>query len=146
MAVMLFLGNIIMGLFWMRLAVKTRDLGIMNFTMKGIREGDKFFTIPGVIIITAFGFFAAIAGRHPILGTGWILWSIVMFSISGLIFSMRIAPLQKKIFELTLNKSNMTDAEWGLFKKWYMDWDIWGLVAIMTPIAAFVMMTLKWPE
>ena len=54
-AVMLFLGNIVTGLFWMRIAVKTKDLKIISFTMKGIITADKYFTIPGVLVITAGG-------------------------------------------------------------------------------------------
>lgn len=146
LAVMLFLGNIITGLFWMRLAVKTGHIGTMNFAMKGIRKADQYFTIPGVIVITAFGFLAAIIGKYPILGTGWIFWSIIMFSISGIIFSVWIIPLQKKIYHLTLGKESLTDFEWRRFKNWYKQWDFWGLLAILTPMAAFVMMILKVPK
>ena len=145
-AVMLFLGNIITGLFWMHIAVKTKDLKIINFTMKGIIKADRYFTIPGVIIITAGGFLAAIYGHFPILKTGWILWSIIMFSISGLAFSFKLAPLQKKIYNLTLNKETSTDFDWSNFNKVYFEWDIWGFIALITPLAAFVMMTLKIPQ
>ena len=145
-AVMLFLGNIIIGLFWMHIAVKTKDLKIINFTMKGIIKADRYFTIPGVIIITAGGFLAAIYGHLPILKTGWILWSIIMFSISGLAFSFKLAPLQKKIYNLTLNKETSTDFDWSNFNKVYFEWDIWGFIALITPLAAFVMMTLKIPQ
>ena len=145
-AVMLFLGNIITGLFWMHIAVKTKDLKIINFTMKGIIKSDRYFTIPGVIIITAGGFLAAIYGHLPILKTGWILWSIIMFSISGLAFSFKLAPLQKKIYNLTLNKETSTDFDWSNFNKVYFEWDIWGFIALITPLAAFVMMTLKIPQ
>src|SRR6188768_3959519 len=85
-AVVLFLGNIITGLFWMHFAVKTKDLKIIHHTMKVIIVADRYFTIPGVIIITAGGLLAAIYGNYPILRTGWIFWSIVLFSISGIIF------------------------------------------------------------
>lgn len=145
-AVMLFLGNIITGLFWMHIAVKTKDLKIMAFTMKGIRDSDRYFTIPGVIIITAFGFFAAISGHFPILHTGWILWSIIMFSISGFAFAFKVAPLQKKLYHLTLNKESSGDFDWKNFNKVYLEWDIWGLIALLTPLAAFIMMTLKIPK
>lgn len=145
-AVMLFLGNIITGLFWMHIAVKAKDLKIINFTIKGIIKADRYFTIPGVIIITAGGFLAAIYGHLPILKTGWILWSIIMFSISGLAFSFKLAPLQKKIYNLTLNKETSTDFDWNNFNKVYFEWDIWGLFALITPLAAFVMMTLKIPQ
>jgi len=145
-AVVIFLGNIITGLFWMRFAVKTKDLKIISFTMKGIRKADQYFTIPGVIIITAGGFLAAIYAHIPILRTGWILWSIIMFSLSGLVFSFRLAPLQKKIYDLTFNKEDVNDFDWKNFNKLYSAWDAWGIIAMLTPLAAFVMMTLKIPR
>ncbi len=145
-AVVLFLGNIITGLFWMRIAVKTKDLKIITFTMKGIRDSDRYFTIPGVLVITAGGFLAAIFGHFPILQTGWIFWSIVMFSISGLAFAFKVASLQKKIYHLTLNNESSTDFDWKNFHRVYLEWDIWGLIALLTPLVAFIMMTLKIPE
>jgi uncharacterized membrane protein len=143
---MLFLGNIITGLFWMRFAVRKKDLKIIRHTMNAIIKLDRYFTIPGVVIITAAGIFAAIYGHFPILGTGWILWSIIMFSVSGIVFGVRVAPLQKRIYNLTLNKEMLPDTEWNRFMKLYFQWDIWGIIAILTPMAAFVMMTLKIPS
>jgi uncharacterized membrane protein len=105
-AVMIFLGNIITGLFWMRIAVKTKDLKIIAFAMKGIIKTDRYFTLPGVVVITAGGFLAAIYGHFPILKTGWIFWSIIMFSISGLVFAFKVAPLQNNMYNLILNKTS----------------------------------------
>jgi uncharacterized membrane protein len=146
LAVILFLGNIITGLFWMRIAVKTKDLRIIHHTMNGIILADRYFTIPGVIVITAAGFMAAIYGHFPILRTGWILWSIILFSISGLAFAFKVAPLQKQIHRLTVGVENSADFDWINFRKIYFAWDIWGIVAVLTPLAAFVMMTLKVPQ
>jgi len=145
-AVMLFLGNIITGLFWMSFAVKTKDLKIINHTMKGVIKADRYFTIPGVVVITAGGILAAIYGHLPILRTGWIFWSVVMFSVSGLAFAFKVAPLQKKIFNLTLDKEASPDFNWKAFNNTYLAWDIWGAVALLTPLAAFVMMVLKIPQ
>jgi uncharacterized membrane protein len=145
-AVTIFLGNIITGLFWMRFAVKAKDLNIIRHTMMVIIKLDRYFTIPGVLVITAFGLIAAISGHYPILRTGWILWSIIMFSISGLAFGIKLAPLQKKIYHLTLDKESTTDFDWKYFNKVYLEWDIWGLIALLTPLSAFVMMTLKIPQ
>lgn len=145
-AVIIFLGIIIIGLFWMRIAVKTRDLKIINFTIKGIIRADRYFTIPGVIIITTFGILAAVYGHFPLLRTGWILWSIILFSISGLAFGFKVAPLQKIILHLTLNNENTVDFDWLYFHKKYIEWEIWGLIALITPLTAFVMMTLKIPN
>jgi uncharacterized membrane protein len=143
-AVIIFLGNIITGLFWMRIANKTNNLPIISFTMKGIIISDKWFTIPGVIIITAGGFTAAIEGGLPLLRTGWIFWSIVLFSLSGLVFAWKLAPLQRKIFQITANagKDNFNHK---LYHSCLKQWEMWGLAALLTPLAALVMMVLKIP-
>jgi uncharacterized membrane protein len=141
-AVIIFLGNIITGLFWMRMADKTDDLSVISFTMKGIIKLDRWFTIPGVIIITAGGIMAAIKGGFPLLRTGWIFWAIVLFSLSGIIFSWKLAPLQKKIFHLTLDKEKFNKA---LYQSSLKQWEMWGLVAVLTPLAAMIMMVLKVP-
>jgi len=117
LAVVIFLGNIITGLFWMHIAVKTKDLKIISHTIKGIIKADRLFTIPGVIVITVCGLLAAIYANYPILGSGWIFWSIIMFSISGIIFSYKVAPLQKKIYSLTMNKENDSGFDWTQFNK-----------------------------
>ena len=145
-AVILFLGNIITGLFWMHIAVKTKDLKIIHHTMYGIIKADRYFTIPGVIVITTAGILAAIYGHFPIIRSGWIFWSIILFSISGLAFGFKVAPLQKKIYKLSANKKDSSDFDWLSFKKVYLKWDIWGIIALVTPLAAFVMMTLKIPQ
>lgn len=40
-AVILFLGNIITGLFWMRIAVRTKNSGIISHSMKSIMQADR---------------------------------------------------------------------------------------------------------
>ena len=97
LAVVAFLGNIATGLFWMRFAVKTNDVKIIQHTALGIIRSDRLFTIPGVLIITAGGFFAAIYAGIPLLRTGWIFWPIVLFSLSGVFFAYKVAPLQSKM-------------------------------------------------
>ena len=69
-----------------------------------------------------------------------------MFSISGLAFGFKVAPLQTKINRLTADQEMPADFDWNSFNKLYLAWDIWGLIALLTPMAAFVMMTLKIPH
>jgi uncharacterized membrane protein len=146
LAVMMFFGNILTGLFWMRFAVNTKEVKIISHTIKGIIKSDTYFTIPGVLLIILGGFMSAIYGHYPILRTGWILWSLVLFSISGIAFSVKVAPLQKQINKFLLNKESLSDEEWIIFRKLYLSWDIWGLIALLTPLGALVMMTLKMPR
>lgn len=144
-AVIIFLGNIITGLFWMKQADKTKNPAIISFAMKSIIISDKWFTIPGVIIITIGGFGAAIQGGIPLLRTGWIFWPIVLFSLSGLVFMWKVAPLQKIIYQLT-DKLRPEEFNQANYHSYLKQWETWGLIALITPLLALVMMVLKVPS
>ena len=141
-AVVIFLGNIITGLFWAARAHKTRDFKSIASTFQGIIKSDRYFTLPGIIGIILAGVVAAIHGHWPLLGTGWILWSIILFSISGVIFSIYVAPLQKKIAKYADAADNSEDS-WSTYEKMYKQWEFWGFLATVTPVAAMVIMVLK---
>lgn len=96
-AVIAFVGNIATGLFWHAHAARTRDPRLLAHTMDGIIRSDRLFTGPDVVAIIATGVAAALAGGFPILGTGWILWTILLFAASGLIFMFRVAPMQRQL-------------------------------------------------
>lgn len=139
-AVILFLGNIITGLFWKAHADKSRNVRIIAHTMAGIIRSDRWFTIPGVIVITAAGFAGAIQGGLPLLRTGWILWSLVAFTLSGIAFAWKVAPLQR---ELVTMASNETSFDWTLYRARSLQWELWGAFATITPMIAVVLMVLK---
>jgi uncharacterized membrane protein len=145
LAVVAFLGNIVTGLYWMRFARKTNDTGLVRYTVNGIIASDRIFTIPGVIIITAGGFMAALYGRTPLLGTGWIFWPIILFSLSGLFFVFKVAPLQGKMKKyLAAIPGNREQVLTG-FDALMKQWEFWGFLALITPVISFFMMILKWP-
>jgi uncharacterized membrane protein len=143
-AVILFMGNIITGLFWMKRADKTGNITTISFTIKSIIATDRVFTIPGVMIILIGGFGAAINAGIPLLRTGWIFWPIVLFAMSGIAFMWKVAPLQQKINRLTDVRSpdqfNKT-----LYKSYLKQWEIWGGIALLTPFIAMAMMVMKVP-
>gem|GEM_PF-6587457 len=55
----------------------------MAYTMDSIIKADRVFTIPGIVILLIGGIGAAIAGSIAILSTGWVLWGLSAFIISG---------------------------------------------------------------
>ena len=142
-AVIIFLGNIFTGLFWMKQANRTNNLSIISFAIRSLIISDKWFTIPGVIVITAGGISGAIQGGIPLLKTGWIFWSIVLFTLSGIVFSAKLIPLQKKIYKVTL----VAEADFNreLYHTCLKQWEAWGFIALLTPVLAMVMMILKLP-
>jgi len=143
LAVVLFLGNIITGLFWKAQADRTADPRIIAHTLAGIIRSDRWFTLPGVLLIVVFGIAAAMAGHLPILGTRWIWWSIVLFGASGVAFVLQIAPLQHRLLALATAGLGGQGWEEATYRRLSRRWEFWGILAILTPLAALVLMVHK---
>lgn len=142
-AVIAFLGNITTGLFWHAHAARTRDPKLLAHTMDGIIRSDRIFTVPGVIGIIISGFAAAIHGNFPILRTGWILWTLILFSVSGLLFMMRVVPLQRQLRALAEAGAQSGTFEYARYHALAVRWEIWGAAALLAPVAGLVLMVLK---
>ncbi|MGH7612535.1 MAG: DUF2269 family protein [Gemmatimonadales bacterium] len=142
-AVVLFLGNITTGLFWKAHGDRSRNPAIIAHTLDGIIRSDRLFTIPGVVVILVGGVAAAVVGGLPLLRTGWIVVSIVLFVVSGLAFVLRVAPLQQQLLGLAQATGEPSRFDWDGYRKLSRAWKFWGEVALLTPIAAFVIMVLK---
>ncbi len=142
LAVVAFMGNIVTGLFWMKWAYKSNNTGYMLHTVSGIIASDRLFTVPGVIIITAGGIAAAVNGGLSLLGTGWIFWSLILFSLSGLFFMVKVAPLQKRMKQHLEPGNKYQPKTFEIIMK---QWEFWGALALITPLIAFFLMILKWP-
>ncbi len=145
LAVVAFLGNIATGLFWMKWAYKSNNTSYMHHTVSGIIASDKLFTIPGVIILTTGGIAAAVKGGLPLLSTGWIFWSLILFSLSGLFFTVKVAPLQKKMKQYLETSITHNSYQQQHFKGIMKQRDFWGALALLTPLISFFLMILKWP-
>ena len=142
-AVILFMGNIITGVFWKMHAERAKDPRSIAEVFDGIIRSDRWFTIPGTVAIVAAGIWTANIGGYPILGTGWIFWSIVLFTLSGVAFSIWLAPLQRKIRNLAQAGVESGRFDWDQYHALARAWDIWGLVSLLTPVGAVVLMVLK---
>jgi len=142
-AVVAFLGNIVTGLFWHGHAARTRDPKLLAHTMDGIIRSDRLFTIPGVLVIVVAGFAAAIIHRYPILRTGWIAWTLLLFSISGFAFMARVAPLQRQLRDMAKAGADSGTFDYAAYHALARRWEFWGAVALATPLAGFVLMVVK---
>ena len=141
LAVALFLGNITTGVFWKAHADRSRNPAIIGHTLEGLIQADRLFTMPPIIFILIGGFGAAIGGRFPILGTGWIFWSIVLFTISGFAFMMHVAPAQRGMLALVRKSGDSLD--WAAYRALSRRWEIWGAVALAAPALAAALMIMK---
>lgn len=134
--VVLFLGNITVGVFWKTYADRSGKLAIMAYTMDAIIAADRIFTIPGIIILLIGGFGAAFVGNWPILSTGWILWALIALILAGLAF----APLSRAQRQISVaaHAGNLEE-----YERLSQTWNLWGFIALALPIVAFVLMILK---
>ena len=141
--VVLFLGNIVTGLFWHAWSVRTRDPALLAHTMHGIIRSDRIFTVPGVVGIIATGVAAAIMAGYPILRTGWIFWTLVLFALSGLLFAWKVAPLQRRLYAMADAGARSAAFDFPRYRALATRWEIWGALALLTPLAGMVLMVLK---
>ncbi len=141
LAVVAFLGNISIGLFWKRFADRTRDAAIMAHTMGGIIAADRLITIPSIVVIVAAGIALALVAGIPLLSTGWILWAIVLLIISGLAF-IPIARAQVALHEIAQTGMH-SDAERARYARLSHVWDRFGSIALLAPLLALALMVMK---
>ena len=134
--VVLFLGNITVGVFWKRASDRSGNASIMAFTIDAIIAADRLFTIPGIVLLLIGGLGAAFVGGIPILGTGWLLWGIIAFILSGVAFGP-LSGTQRKL-SVAAHAGDLTE-----YERLSKSWDLWGFIALALPIVAFVLMILK---
>ena len=139
-AVVVFLGNASLGLFWVAHAESTGDKRIIAHAMRGIIRADRWFTMPGIVLIIGAGVAAASSGGLKLLSVGWILGATIMFGLSGLVFGLALAPLQRRIVSATDSTVDF-QATQGMLRRWH----VLGWLALLPLWLAVAMMVLKWP-
>jgi len=142
-SVIVFLGNITTGVFWKAHADRTKDPRIIAHTLEGIIRADRLFTNPPLLLLVIGGVGAAIAGQYPILRTGWILWSIILLTISGFAFGTKVAPLQRAMLATARAGAEGGTMDWTRYGALSHGWAIWGAIALATPAIAVVLMIVK---
>lgn len=142
LGVALFLGNVITGVFWKRHADRSGSLAVRAQVLAGIIHSDRLFTGPMVGVIVVTGILNALMAHIPLLRTAWVAAGIGLFGLSGMVFSMRVGPLQKKL---------LANVEAGIAGQWdaaeYASlsrrWVAWGWVATGAPLIVVFLMVFK---
>ncbi len=142
-SMVLFLGNIITGVFWAAHARRTRDLRVIAVTFDGLIRSDRWFTLPCVFLILLSGIALAGRARLPVLSTGWLLWASVSFAVSGVLFGLRVGPLQRRIRDFATSAVAGAEDDWRTFSGMYSRWEVFGLLSIAAAVIPFALMVLK---
>ena len=139
-AVIFFVGNIVIDVFWKSHGDRSNDPKIMAHTMRGIIRADRFFTMPAVAFLIVAGFGAMGIGFIP-FETGWILWGFIMIIISAAAFMAKVVPAQKKLLKIA--ETDPFDQQ--LYDAVSKEWNLWGSIATIAPLIAVILMVLKIP-
>ena len=140
LAVIVFLGNITVGVFWKLQADKSKDRLKIVETFKNLIKADRIFTMPSVTALFIFGVGTAMQGNMSLVETSWIMWSIIMLIISAFVFMAKVVPLQKQIIKLANSEEKFS---WDLYLSLSGKWNVWGTIATITPYIAVALMILK---
>ena len=151
LSVIVFLGNIILAVFWKAHADRTRDPRLMAHALAGIIRSDRFFTMPGVTLLVVTGFGAAGIGKMSVFGTGWLFWSLVLVVISAVAYMAGVSPAQKKmaaLAQIAAAAGAGPSAGPGEFDRERYDaltrsWNLWGTIALLAPLVAAALMVFK---
>lgn len=139
-AMVLFLGNVTTGVFWVRHAARHRSPPHLAEAMAGVIRSDRVFTVPAVLVIIASGGLAAWLGGWPLLRTGWLGLGIGLFVLSGLVFAA-LAPLQHRLQVLAAR----ADTRWEDCQPLLRRWNRIGLASLLPAWLALAAMVLKLP-
>lgn len=136
--VIIFLGNIITEIRWLYKASKTGSKEIIRFAITEIIKGDKVFTLPCVFLITATGSF--VYSNFSMAENRWLLFALISYILSGIVYTVKVAPLQRKIFKIVSDTSPTLPND---YKKAYASWNFWGWVALLTSVLALTLTTIR---
>lgn len=138
----LFLGNIIVSAMWMTNAKRTEDPAVLYYASRMVMRADGIFTIPGVLLLIIPGLLTVGPwGGFP--GASWAEVSLALVILSGLIWSIALLPLQRRMVAMTRESVELRVGLNEGFYKLLARWSMWGGIATLLPLVALYFMVFK---
>jgi len=136
----LFLGNIIVSAFWKVLADRTGNYSVIRFATRLVNVTDTVFTGLGATLLLVTGHL--LAGNYGgILSNDWILWSYVLFGVSGVIWIAVLVPIQfKQAHMLRMSPTEEIPKEYHRLAR---IWSFAGTLATLFPLPAVYLMVSR---
>lgn len=95
--VVIFVGNIITAAFWKVRADLTKNSVEIHSAVKNVMLADYIFTIPGLVLIIVSGSIMAARAGMPMSGFNWLMLSLILLAVTGIIWAVILIPLQLKM-------------------------------------------------
>jgi uncharacterized membrane protein len=136
----LFLGNVVVTAVWASVARRSRDPEVARIFVRGVLLTDAVFTLPGVILLTING--GMLGTEWFKAGARWLIVSVVLFVITGVIWGAVLAPVQKRLARVVaaMPSHGPVPPEYdALLAKWFR----WGGIATLLPLIILGLMVLR---
>ncbi len=138
--VVMLMGNITVTAIWKFFADRDGRTEVLSFAQKLVTYTDWSMTAWGAALIMGGGYFMAISAGFP-LGEGWLLWSQILFAVSGLLWLAILVPIQVK--QARLAKNFAADDAGEEYRTLSRRWLAWGLASTAPLVAATWLMVAK---
>lgn len=94
LGVVLFLGNVILTLWWKLMANRTRQPAVIAFAQRQVTLTDYLFTFGGAGLVLVSGVANVWLSDGGLLQARWIGWGSALFLVSGLLWLCVLIPIQ----------------------------------------------------
>ena len=142
LAVTLFLGSLVMGIFWKLRSDRTGDPRIIAYTLEGVMRAYRWLTLPGAALLVLFGF-AMVGVGDVSLGFSWIILGIAMITVSVAALVARVAPVQRSMLALARSAPDAASFDRAAYERLTDQWRVWVVVAAAPPVVAVFLMVFK---
>lgn len=142
LGVVLFVGNIVTAAFWKVRADLTKNPAAIHHAVQNVMLADYFFTIPGLFLVILSGGMMAARAGVSFSGFNWLVLSLILFALTGIIWAAILIPLQRKMI-----RSSARCIETGVISQAYRNasrsWAVFGIAATLLPVVILYLMVMK---
>lgn len=138
--VVMLMGNITVTAIWKFYADRDGRPPVLAFAQKLVTYTDWSMTAWGAGLTIIGGYGMVLVGKIP-LTQHWLIWSQILFLISGLLWLLTIVPIQIRQARLARNfdGDDVGDDYRALSRRWLF----WGLLATVPLVSATWFMVAK---
>lgn len=122
LGIIVFYGNILVSSWWKAMAVRSGKAEVIAFAQEQITRSDIWFTTVASIVILVTGVGNAHLHDTIPLDTPWMIWSLWLFMVSGVIWGLFMVPAQIKQARMAKEFASsgvIPDEYWKLERRWF---------------------------
>ncbi|QQR41580.1 DUF2269 domain-containing protein [Myxococcus xanthus] len=140
-AVVVFLGDIVVTAVWRLLADRTREPRVIVYALRLVQFTDKYLLVPSVFALAATGMLRAHLQDIPLWTNPALAAGQVCFMLCGIVWQLTLRPIQARqlaMAEAFGDTGVSFDDYLLLTQKWFR----WGILALALAFGSMALMVL----